>query len=896
MRFGFFIGCVCLVSNLSAADWPMWRHDPGRTATTEQKLPENLKLKWVHQLQPQIPAWNDGRLQFDKGYEPILLGKRLFVSSTWDDSVTAFDSETGEQIWKFFTNGPVRMAPVGGKGRVMFGSDDGNFYCIKASDGSLVWKMKAVPSERKVIGNGRLISVWPVRGGPVLKDDRVYFAAGVWPLEGVFVYCLDVENGEVIWLNDRCSYKYGIAPHNAEAFGGLAPQGYLLVESGDLIVPSSNAYPARLDLKTGALKEFDLPAPGRLTGGWFASTPSAKEEQKLRRRGLLFDDKVNMKRHEDKPRAEGLPDIRTTIRTADRELNFGDSKLPGIEGEVHSIIAGDDKIFASTVEGVIYCFAAEGEGTKLTSRSMMDQVVESRSMEVLRGSGKKHGFGVILGLEGVDADFCRSLVSQSKMNFVIVGDDDALISKLRSELFDSISAERLSFQNANSAAFEMPKYFADLVAVFDSSVDSDSVFKSVRPFGGALFQEGEFTVRNGAITGTTNYTGGWAESADELVRSPVGLQWYGDATQHFKRSPQPQFVDGVMISQSKDWLDASTRKGKVDYRLLKPMFTDVYTGRTFAAEEVPVLRQSFSETDLKTVQPSQYRPPKQKDDWKPDAPKAGTRINPLTGEKEDRVFPKSYGCDGGFDYGNVFTMRSGTAAFYDKKTESGTINIAGPRSGCTNSVIPANGLLNLPYFYEGCTCAYPLPSALSLISMPETFEQWTSWGAVPAEKLNGKLNRIGINFGAPGDRKTEGGTLWLDVPNVGGPSPSVQVSTLPEKPEFFYRHSIFMEGEVQEGMWPWVAASGARGLTEAKISGLKNGNYEVRLTFCSMDKSNTIDGISLQGVAKDREVVLDKPMTAATESFQKIAVTDGTLTISLSKPTDVSGVEIFPAP
>ena len=57
-------------------------------------------------------------------------------------------------------------------------------------------------------------------------------------------------------------------------------------------------------------------------------------------------------------------------------------------------------------------------------------------------------------------------------------------------------------------------------------------------------------------------------------------------------------------------------------------------------------------------------------------------------------------------------MRSGTAAFYDKRLESGTIHISGPRSGCTNSIVPANGVLNVPYFYEGCTCSYPLPMAL----------------------------------------------------------------------------------------------------------------------------------------------------------------------------------------
>ena len=45
--------------------------------------------------------------------------------------------------------------------------------------------------------------------------------------------------------------------------------------------------------------------------------------------------------------------------------------------------------------------------------------------------------------------------------------------------------------------------------------------------------------------------------------------------------------------------------------------------------------------------------------------------------------------------------------------------------------------------------------ALALVSQPERFEQWAFWGHVPAEKLHGKIQRLGINFGAPGDRMTE---------------------------------------------------------------------------------------------------------------------------------------------
>ena len=204
-------------------------------------------------------------------------------------------------------------------------------------------------------------------------------------------------------------------------------------------------------------------------------------------------------------------------------------------------------------------------------------------------------------------------------------------------------------------------------------------------------------------------------------------------------------------------------------------------GRILSPDENKSLRSQLGKPDPEEREPTQYRPPTQTNAWKPEKPKAGIRVNPLTGEKEPRTFPKSYGCDGGIDYGHLYTMRSATASYYDKRIESGTINLSGPRSGCTNSIIPANGVLNVPYYYEGCTCSYPLPMAMALVSMPQTYEQWTSWGTMPPGKLNGKGRRVGRNFGAPGDRVTESGTLWLDFPSVGGPSPVLPVNVLPEK-------------------------------------------------------------------------------------------------------------------
>jgi len=256
-----------------------------------------------------------------------------------------------------------------------------------------------------------------------------------------------------------------------------------------------------------------------------------------------------------------------------------------------------------------------------------------------------------------------------------------------------------------------------------------------------------------------------------------------------------------------------------------------------------------------------------------------------------------YGCDGGVDYGLFYTLRSGTASFYDKTLESGTVFISGPRSGCTNSIIPSGGLLNVPYFYDGCTCSYPLPAGLSLVAMPESHEQWSAWGEDTIKPAS--VQRIGLNFGAPGDRKTRAGTLWLDYPSVGGPSPKIKVVTKPENPTYRYRHTNWMK---TSDAWPWVAASTVEGLQELVLHDLKPGVYTVRLYFAEVDDINPgerIQTISLQGqtALSDFDILAEaeKPMTGISREVKNVEV-DGTLTITLQAVTGkslISGIEVI---
>ena len=925
-------------SRLDATDWPMWRYDAGRSAQSVEKLPADLQLLWTRQLPALKPAYRNSRLQFDAGYEPVVAGKTLFIASSRNDRLTAYQTETGAERWRFYAEGPIRFAPVIWQEKIYFGSDDGYLYCLDAKQGKLVWKFRAVPSNRKVIGNERLISLWPLRGGPVISQGVIYFAAGIWPFEGIFVYALDASTGKRLWLNDQTGAIYGQHPHSAKAFGGVTPQGYLVVSGDDLIVPCGAAFPATFDKKTGRLKEFALPKEGRLPGGWFSA------QAKARRRGqevpekseILFDAKVNSARHEDDQRqGPGEKGIQSTIVVGDREFKY-EEKIPGVAGDIHSIVAADGKLFVVTKQGTISCMGA-GKGNVTQHETPVAEVKKENSLEkttseLVKNINVKNGYGLILGIDDTTTlETIDQLLSQTELKLIGIDKDAGEIARFRRQ-FDErgLYGTRISLRVADPVTAEFPPYLASVVICKDTIVPEgeagtqflERVYQSLRPYGGKayfsianpditaqkmsqfihfrpaggvwIFDKTFATLtRQGALPGATNYTGSWS-SPDQLVRAPLGVLWFGDVVSHFKRAPQPHIVDGVMISYDKAWLGFPSGE-RPPYQLVPPIYSDVYTGRKISKEEIATQIDSFPKRDITKKQLSQYRPPYQKKDFPPEKADVGTRTNPLTGKQEPRDIVKSYGCDGGVDYGLMFTVRSGTASFYDKRNESGTIHISGPRSGCTNSIIPANGLLNIPYYYQGCTCSYPLPVGLAMVSLPEEHEQWTVWGEAEPKQIQ----RVGINFGAPGDRITNGGTLWLDSPSQGGPSPKLDLEVLPADSKTYYHHSLWIAGG---NGWPWVAASGMQGVSSIRLKKLKPGSYTVRLYFAepeNIQQGERIIDVTLQEkqVLKNFDVIKQSggKMRVVVKEFSNVSST-GEIKLSLHATKGkaiISGMELI---
>ena len=93
--------------------------------------------------------------------------------------------------------------------------------------------------------------------------------------------------------------------------------------------------------------------------------------------------------------------------------------------------------------------------------------------------------------------------------------------------------------------------------------------------------------------------------------------------------------------------------------------------------------------------------------------------------------------------------------------------------------------------------------------MPEA-EMWTFSNYKGDDK---GVDRLGLNFGAPGDRRAGDGTYWIDYPSVGGPSPSARIKLNGKELKYKRRHSALIES----GTLPWISASALEGEAEIVI-------------------------------------------------------------------------------
>lgn len=194
------------VSGTAPDDWPMYRHDPSRSGYTESAVPADLKRAWQKQFSGRITA-------------PVVAGGKLFVASVETHTLHALDATTGQTLWSYTAGGRVDSPPTIYKGLVIFGCADGWVYCLRSSDGKLVWRFRGAPEDRRVVAYGQLESVWPIHGSVLVQDDVLYFAAGrsSYLDGGIYLYRLDPRTGEKLSVTrvDSRDPKTGEEPEGA---------------------------------------------------------------------------------------------------------------------------------------------------------------------------------------------------------------------------------------------------------------------------------------------------------------------------------------------------------------------------------------------------------------------------------------------------------------------------------------------------------------------------------------------------------------------------------------------------------------------------------------------------------------------------------------------------------
>ncbi|MBM4069779.1 MAG: hypothetical protein FJ271_12630 [Planctomycetes bacterium] len=679
-----------------AADWPMWRHDAYRGAASPTPLPDKLHAHWVRELPALKPAWPDQpRMQFDACYEPVVVGRLLIFGSSRDDSVTALDTRSGEPIWRVCLGGPVRFAPVAWETRLFVCSDDGYLYCLEAATGKRLWRFRGGPSDRKILGNERLISTWPARGAPVVADDTVYFAASIWPFMGTFIHALDARTGRVRWTNDGDGALFIKQPHYADSFAGVAPQGHLVVAGDRLLIPGGRSVPAVYDRKTGKLLQLLLAENGRRGGHEVAAGMSlffnagsvfdlkdAKHQGELNQlasgsgtpadkaRAVIdgdtlythvagacraFDLKSAAHRTEDTVDRKGektqvtrwhmdeltsckTPPVQELIKAGGRLYAAAGNNVLAIDvgvrgngvvwsmevqGTVARLLAADDRLFAVTLEGRIYCFGAD-ERVVVLHRPKLARTVRTadaaaaRVGKLLAATGSRAGFAVVWG--AADADLVMELIKQSDFHVIVVdADKDATHSLWENLSASDLYGTRAVVYQADPGTFEMPPYLASLAVV---TLDADAksialIVQAMRPYGSrAFFTRGsagsleklvptrgdEFAnvkiaeldglpclVRAGPLPGAGNWTHEHADAAntrvspDRLVKAPLGILWFGGSGNdgvlpRHGHGPQPQVIDGRVIVEGVHFLRA----------------LDAYTGRLLWQIQLPGVGSFFN--------------------------------------------------------------------------------------------------------------------------------------------------------------------------------------------------------------------------------------------------------------------------------------------------------------
>lgn len=235
LKLGISVDDPALRITADESDWPTYRHDNRRSASTPVDVPEKVKIGWHYQAKRDVtptPA--------------IVVGDLVCFSGT-DGIIRAVDASTGAARWTAYTDGRVYYPPSFSGGRIYAGSADGWVYALDAVNGNEAWRFRAAPAERRIPVYGQLSSTWPVASGVLANDGVVYAAAGIASHDGTHVFALNADTGKIVWQNNSSANLAG-----DNELTGVSVQGHLLLDDDRIYMAGGNVVsPAIYDVATG---------------------------------------------------------------------------------------------------------------------------------------------------------------------------------------------------------------------------------------------------------------------------------------------------------------------------------------------------------------------------------------------------------------------------------------------------------------------------------------------------------------------------------------------------------------------------------------------------------------------------------------------------------------------
>ncbi len=171
----------------ASSSWPTLRGSAIRSGSTDVELTLPLKERWDIETGSKLSA-------------PVVAGKWAVAAAVDQHAVVAMDAEKGTEFWLFHAGGRIDSPPTIHGNLVLFGSADGNVYCLRLDDGQLVWRFLAARNEMKTVAFDQIESQWPVKGSVLVQNGVAYAAAGrsSYLDEGITLYGLEPATGNIL--------------------------------------------------------------------------------------------------------------------------------------------------------------------------------------------------------------------------------------------------------------------------------------------------------------------------------------------------------------------------------------------------------------------------------------------------------------------------------------------------------------------------------------------------------------------------------------------------------------------------------------------------------------------------------------------------------------------------